>query len=151
MTCQLLGVGGNLHDQFTGRGDHQSPGLTHKTLTLNRVTQHVIKHCNQESSGFSGAGLGLTNGIVALQSVRQYRGLDGRAIFKPEIGNTLHQLIAQTQVMKSYLTFLGLDLKLIQRPDRLGWLGFVAPTLVALTTGTGLGFLAVLGFCCRFV
>ena len=113
---QVNGVLGDLHHQFPGGGDNQGPGFAHEALLLNGIAQQVIENSDQEGGGLAGAGLGLADGIVALQGVGQDGGLDGGAVLEAEIGNGMHQLIAQAQVVKAGLAFLGVDREVFQAP-----------------------------------
>ena len=116
MASQVLGVLGDLHDQFTRGGDHQCPRLADKALTLNGVAQQVVEDSYQESGGLAGTGLGLAYRVIALQGQWQNGGLDRRTVLEADIGDAVHQLLAQAQIVKPGLALFGFDLKLVDRP-----------------------------------
>jgi hypothetical protein len=101
---------------------------------------------NQEGRGFTGTGLCLTDGVVPLQRVWQYRGLDGGTVLESEVRYALHQFIAQAQVVKAGLALFRFHLEIVQGPG--GSRGFrLTPTTappLALSGGRGTAVLSLL-------
>src|SRR5690606_22357969 len=71
---------------------------------------------DEKCGGFAGAGLGLADGIVAAQRVRQYRCLNRRTVLKAEIGNTVQQPRVETEIVKTRLAFSFRYRELLGRP-----------------------------------
>jgi len=113
---QFLGICRDLHHEFPGGGDHQRPGFTDEALSLRRMTQLVIENGDEERRSLAGAGLGLADGVVSLQGMGQYTGLDRGAVAEAEIGDRVHKLVTQPQVMEPGLALLGLHLEIVRAP-----------------------------------
>ena len=115
--------------------NNQRTRLANKPLAFRRMAQLVIKDRDEEGGRLARARLGLANGIVALQCLRQDARLDGRTVFEPDIGNAAHELIAQVEIVEPRLAFLGLDDELVDAPGRVscGLLAAAASTLFTAT------------------
>ena len=87
------------------------PGLADKALASIRIAQQVVENGNQEGGGLAGTGLGLAD--MASLPCRVWGRMAawmGEAVLEAEIGNGVHQLVAQAQVVKPGLP-LGDHLK----------------------------------------
>ena len=115
---QVFRVLGYLHHELAGRGDDQCPRFTDEALALDRVAQQVVENGDQKGRGLAGAGLGLADGVVALQGMRHDRSLDRRAILEAQVRDGTHQFIAQAQVVKAGAALQRIDRELVQRPGR---------------------------------
>ena len=102
----------DLHRQFAC-GDHdQSAGRTGTVFLARGTAFQVCEDSDQEGGGLTGTGLCLAGYIYAREGIRQYRGLDRRTVFKPEIMDRMHDLDWQVQVMEACLPFGRCYLKL---------------------------------------
>ena len=116
MGGQQVGFFCNLQDQFPCGGDNQHPRCTGGSFSLNGICQHARQDRNQKSGGLSGAGLGPTESIPALEAVRQDFRLYGGAVLKTGVGNSMQYRIRQPQVVKPGLALLRGGRKHFRRP-----------------------------------
>ncbi len=81
---------GNLHHQFTGRGDDQRTRFAHVTLFGRWGLGQLADDRYQERSGFARAGLGAANGVTTAQGVAQHTRLDRCAVREPQVLDGVH-------------------------------------------------------------
>ncbi len=110
---------------FSGRRDNQRPRLAHVALFRRWGLQQLGNDRNQECSGFTGAGLGATDGVFARESEAQHLGLNRRAIRKAEILDGVHQFRGKLEIVETGFAFLGFYDEIFKFPgdDRCFWLG----------------------------
>src|SRR5690606_1689359 len=101
--AELLGIVANLLHQLARRRDDERTRLADIALAFDGIVEQIIEHGDEKCGGFAGAGLGLADGIVAAQRMRQYRRLNRRAVLKAEIGNAVQQPRVETEIVKTRL------------------------------------------------
>jgi hypothetical protein len=109
---QQAGILMDLYRQFACGNHDQSPGHTGTFFLARGTVFQAHEDSDQEGGGLTGTGLCLAGYVCAREGIRQYRGLNRRTVFKPEIVDRMHDLGGQGQVMEARLPFGGRYLKL---------------------------------------
>ena len=96
----------DLHDQLARRREDQDARGAGASALGQGIAKHSREHADQERGGLAGAGLRAPGRVHALERLREDRRLDRRAVLEAEVGNRMHDLDGQVEVVKPRRAFL---------------------------------------------